>query len=174
MNKIAIYVISFLVACAALFYLHTSQVDKAVQAARVEISQEMNRRLIELQDKADVATAELNTKIKEQDDAKNAEIESINRRYSSVIASLQSRANRPTSNNSNAGISNNSESPQGATGVQLFRSDAEFLTRYARDTSELQTELKSCYYKYEEVQYAFEQFKVSNGFVTSDIETTTD
>lgn len=162
MNKIAIYVISFLVACAALFYLHTSQVDKAVQAARVEISQEMNRRLIELQDKADVATSELNTKIKEQDDAKNAEIESINRRYSSVIASLQSRANRPTSNNSNAGIPTNSESPQGATGAELYRQDSIFLTGEATRAELIKQELLSCYEKYDTIRESFINFKKDN------------
>ena len=141
---------------AAVFW-HNKQVDDLVQDARQKIVSEYNEKLVELQNKVDIANAELTTKLKEQEDAKQIEIAGINSVHSSIVASLQNRASRRASESSSSNCTGTQEAPIGATGMQLSGLDAEILARFSRDTAELQSELKSCILQYDTVKKSVEE-----------------
>lgn len=145
----------------ALFFGYNYHIDKVQSQARTEIAQEYNTKLIALQNKADAATIQLSEKVKVITDEKNSEILATNARYESIISSLRNRPNRPASESNLGSSTEDTESKTGATGVQLYRPDAEFLTRFSRDTQELQSELKACYKQYEEVQNAVNSFSTN-------------
>lgn len=140
---------------AALFW-HDKQVDNLVSDTRQEIVVEYNNKLVKLQNKVDAANIELTDKIKEQQDAKQIEIASINNRHASIVASLYNRASNRASESSSNNCTGTENAPVGATGLQLSRMDAEMVTRFSRDTAELQSELKSVILQYNAVKESIE------------------
>jgi len=138
---------------------HVSEVNTALAKQKEEIAKEYNSKLLQLLSEKDKAEEELRNKIIATERAKNAEIKSINSRYSAAIARLRDRPSaRQTGTVSNKCPSETS-TPAGATGVQLSRPDAEFLIWFARNTAELQAELKSCIADYEEVRNQMNQMQ---------------
>ena len=136
---------------------HKAEVKAAVQAATSALDKEyrvgideQRKRLVARSEASqrDMQTALTNTQRK-----KDAEIKKLN---SDIVALRDSVRNRPERS---ANIGSNSAdstaetgSTQGATGLQLSRGDAEFLTRYAGMAAELQSELKACIADYDAVR----------------------
>lgn len=162
MNKLAMYAVCIAIAIAGLFYLHNREVDKAVNAAYTHVENESNKRLLALKNKADAETLALQSKIKEQQDEKQSTIADLNKRHAVIIAGLQNRPNRPTSNVSNNSGAGTKEVTTGATGVELAREDASFLIGEATRAELIRIELLSCYKQYDEVKDAIERFTQEN------------
>lgn len=78
-------------------------------------------------------------------DKKNAEIRNIRRDLDAALVELRNRPARAT-------VSNATSNGSGATGAQLYREDAEFLTREAARADEIMAHLKACYASYEKAR----------------------
>jgi len=162
MKSIAIWLVGIGIALSALLYWHNHQVNEAVYQTKVAIALEYNQKLIQLQNKADEVSLGLQDKVKEIEDAKQKSISDINARHRTIVASLQNRPPRPTSSNpavSNPGVE---ATPTGATGLQLSDVDGIFLSRFSRDTAELQGELKACLGGYADVRTTLLEFQLNN------------
>lgn len=162
MNKIAVYIVCIAIAVFGLFYLHNKQVDKAVNAAYTQMENESNKRLLTLMKKADAESIELKAKIKEQQDEKQIAIDDINKRHAAIVAGLRNRPERPTSQGNYTASTGNAETPNGATGVELSRPDAEFLAREATRAEVIRESLLQCYRQYDEVKDAIQKFTQDN------------
>jgi hypothetical protein len=90
-------------------------------------------REISLQEKAD-----------QTEEAKNEQIRIIGDQLDTALASLSKRPNRPAGN-----VPKNSGACKGATGADLSRPDAEFLTRESARADRLRSALDACYQAYE-------------------------
>lgn len=76
---------------------------------------------------------------------KDAQIRNIRRDLDAALIELRNRPERST-------VSNPTCNGAGATGAQLFREDAEFLTREAARADEIMAHLKACYQSYEQAR----------------------
>ncbi len=83
------------------------------------------------------------------DEEKKHEVEAIQRKLDTAIAELQSRPTRASAAASTAKGATDSKGTGGCTGAQLFRDDAEFLTREAAAADNVVAELKACYAHYD-------------------------
>ena len=77
--------------------------------------------------------------------SKDAQIKTIDARLAAALVSLHNRPDR---------LPQAASTCVGATGKELARPDAEFLTRYAADAQELQAKLNSCIASYESARKA--------------------
>lgn len=151
-----------------LAFWHKKQVSQLVTDTQVAMANEYNQRLITLQNKADFATLTLQEQLKEYENAKKIEIGNINERHARLLASVSNRANRPASNSGGPPVPNNPESPTGATGAGLYKDDAGFLIGYSADAERLKVELNACYFQYDTVKKAYDDFVSTNPrFVTT-------
>jgi hypothetical protein len=170
MNKIAIYALAIALFLGVAYWWHDNQVDAYRKQIQVEMTDQYNDRLVALQNKADDASLTLAAKLKENTNATKAEIAALNSRHAAIVAGLRKRPERPTSNANNGSNPGTGGTPQGNTGVQLYRPDAEFLVWFSRDTAELQAELKSCRIDYGIVKNQLEKFVNENPrFVTAPV-----
>lgn len=144
---------------------HTSEVSKAVTAAKASVEQtyrvsidEQRKRLVARSEASEKA---LRNQLTNNSRSKDAEIKKLNTDVASLRSSLQSRPERTT--DSTTSVSNSTgESPAkaGATGLQLSRPDADFLARFSGFSAELQAELKACLKDYEDVKNEINSFKI--------------
>jgi hypothetical protein len=110
--------------------------EKAAQYAEYAKAQEEARKKEqELQANADQLRQE-----------KDREIRNLNARATALNNSLQ---HRPTRTSEAGSLPNSSKSCSGASGKELARGDAEFLTRFAYDAERLQADLNQCIRQYE-------------------------
>lgn len=110
--------------------------EKAAQYAEYAKAQEEARKKEqELQANADRLRQE-----------KDREIKNLNARATALTNSLQ---HRPTRTSEAGSVSDSSKSCSGASGKELARGDAEFLTRFAYDAERLQADLNQCIRQYE-------------------------
>lgn len=158
MHPILLKIVIIISLITAVFLSHNWQVNKAVNKAVAEQVAIQTKKIQELEIKSLKAESELKDKVQSIKGEKDAEIKAIDRKYSTTIASLRSRPERSTSSNP-ATSSCNAESAQGATGKELYRNDAEFLTRFARDTEELKTHLLACYQQYDTVKDQLDNYR---------------
>lgn len=116
---------------ASLWFTHVSRVNHAVEITKHTVTTQLNKEYQTKLDKA-VADAIASTK-KMQEDAdkqkaeKYAKLEANNAKLSSDLTRLQRRTQRPAPEI----ITKPSESGNSCTAAQLYREDAEFLTREA-------------------------------------------
>lgn len=94
--------------------------------------------------KAEVALVNATEDIRRQ---KDAEIKSIGNRLQSALGELRQRQER-------SGGTNSAADCKGATGAELSRQDAEFLTREAARADQLRAALQMCYQQYDAVRDA--------------------
>ena len=87
----------------------------------------------------------------------NEKIRNLNTTVSNLITGLQSR---PTREDSSSLIASTSTTTNiaGATGAELYRGDAEFLTRQSARAEEIRLGLLSCYADYDAVKQSIESF----------------
>ena len=141
-----------------LLFWHQYEVKVAVNEYAVAQKLEYAKELGRLTEANVKAQGELNTKLKVIQESKDAEIKTINARYTSIITSLQYRPTRQESQGNSTNSTSNSESPKGTTGAGLYQEDGTFLAGYARDTERLKTELIQCYKQYDDVQTTVNNF----------------
>lgn len=162
MNKIAVYIVCIAITVFGLFYLHNKQVDKAVDAVYTQMENESNKRLLSLLNKADAESLELKDKIKEQQNETQITIAGINKRHAAIVAGLQQRPDRPTSQSNYSSSAGNAESTAGAYPAELFREDAEDFAAVGKAADELKVYLLQCYRQYDEVKDAIQKFTQDN------------
>lgn len=150
-----------LLVLGSLFAWHKYEVKVAVNEAVTTLNDQYSKETFRLKDKANTDSINLRNTVETIRKEKKNELEIANRRYSDLLSSVSNRPDRPSSS-SISGSTSNGTAQEGATGLQLSRSDGEFLIRFARDTSELQTELKSCLKQYNEVKIKLDQFRIEN------------
>lgn len=135
-----------------------SEVEAAVSAAKTAITLEYNQRLIRLQKSADAVSLNMMVTIKENEDAKQKSINSINARYNSIIAGLRDRPSRPPGISDSTGNSSDAKSTEGVTGVRLYAEDGRFLMGEATRAEMIKQELLHCYRQYDEVKDSINSF----------------
>lgn len=81
-------------------------------------------------------------KLAASQEKRNVEVADINRRLSTALIELRDRPERPSGDNS--AVPGAATAYIGATGAELARGDAEFLTGYAADAAKLEVELNKC------------------------------
>ena len=136
---------------------HTTQVQKAVNAATAVLDQEY-RVAIDEQRKRLVARSEASQRdmqklLSDSQRKKDAEIKKSKSELADLRRSVQQRPERTADSTSGSTDSTSKEgSPQGTTGMSLSKSDSEFLIRFSGMASELQSELKSCIEDYDKMR----------------------
>ena len=155
--KAKLFLICLIISCTYIW--HTSQVNQAVQKAEYEIAISYANEYSKLKEQADKESRELNKRINEINYDKRTKLNYITTKYNDLVISLQHRKDRPSSESSNPGNTSNAESTEGATGLQLYKSDAIFLSWFSGQTARLQAELISCYKQYDEVRDTLNNFK---------------
>ena len=158
MQTILIKIGIVLAIVASLYFVHAWKVNAAVNKAVAEQIAIQTKKIQELEIKSLKAESELKDKVQTIKGEKDAQIKAIDSKYSTAIASLRSRPERSTSSNPTTSTCN-TESPQGATGKELYRNDAEILIRFARDTEELKTHLLACYQQYDTVKDQLDNYR---------------
>lgn len=83
------------------------------------------------------------------EEEKNEELRIVSDQLDSALASLSKRPERTADN-----VPKNPESCKGATGADLSRSDAEFLTRESARADRLRSALDACYKQYDSLTQA--------------------
>ena len=149
-------------AVAGTYYWHENKVHEVENRIRVELAMQTKRQIDQLTISALRTESELKDQIRKVEDDKQIQKAIDADRINSLVASLRNRPERRASESNLPGDSCNCESKVGATGLQLSKSDGEFLARYSGMASELQTELKSCYRQYDEVKSVMDKFKENN------------
>ena len=155
--KAKLFLICLIVSCT--YTWHTSQVKQAVQKAEYEIAISYANKYSKLKEQAEIESRELNNRINEINYDKQTKLNSITTKYNDLVISLQHRKDRPSGESSNPGNTSNAESTEGATGLQLYKSDAIFLSWFSGQAARLQAELISCYKQYDEVRDTLNNFK---------------
>lgn len=166
MDKVWSYIAAAVLVAAVGFLgygWHRSIVNAEVKEAEFNIEQsfrvqvdEQRKRLLA---KVDAAEDKLGSDIQANNKEKDAEIIKLNNTVATLTASLWDRLPRATSSGSGSDkTTGNSTTKTGATGLQLARPDAEFLTWFSGNTAELQTELKACLARDKIVQEALKGF----------------
>jgi hypothetical protein len=135
---------------------HTTQVQKAVNAATAVLDQEY-RVAIDEQRKRLVARSEASQRdmqkaLTNSQRNKDAEIKKSKSELADLRRSVQQRPSSTDSPSGDPDSTAKAGSPQGATGLQLYSDHAEFLAGYAGITTELQSELKSCIEDYDNMR----------------------
>lgn len=150
--------IAILLVVASLFAWHKYEVNKAINKTIAEQTAIYKKQVDELTIKSLKVESELKTQVSTIKGEKDAQIKTLDTKYRIAIDSLRQRQERSSSSNS-TGNSCNTESTKGATGAELYREDAEFLIRFARDTEELKTQLKACYVQYDSIHDQLNKYK---------------
>jgi len=130
-----------------MYAIHRSAVKSEVIQAKSEIIQEYDKKLIEETEKNIKKERQLVSDHLRQTQEKNAKIQAINSKLNNAIAELRQRTTRPESNSENT--SSTPEIREYCTGTQLYREDAEFLTREAARADKILAERDYCYNQYE-------------------------
>lgn len=143
-------IIAITLVLTSLFVWHRYEVSKAITKTVVEQTAIYEKQIKDLTVKSLKTELELKTQVAVIKGEKDAQIKSLDGKYRIAIDSLRQRQERSSSSDSTRN-SSNAESTKGATGAELFREDAEFLTRFARDTEELKTQLNMCYAQYDTI-----------------------
>lgn len=150
-----------LLVLGSLFAWHKYEVKVAVKEAENALVYQYNKETWKLKDRANEESIALSRTIEDLKKEKKRETEIANRKYSDLLSSVSNRPNRPSPSDV-PGSTSNGTAPAGASGLQLSGPDAVFLAGFARDTAELQNELKSCLRQYDEVKIKLDKFRIDN------------
>lgn len=136
---------------------HRAEVKAAVEASRsaqerewrVTIDEQRKRLLA----RSEASQRDMQSALVDNKRKKDAEIKKLNSDLASLRDSVRNRPERPANSASNSSDSaSQAGSTQGATGLSLYRSDAEFLIKYSGMAAELQSELKACIRDYDSIR----------------------
>ena len=130
-----------------LFVAHVWDKQSAVRAERnivtLQLNKEYQRKLDEANAKAQKATSALQSQANKEKEIKDAKIKSINSQLSVAIGELHKRSQRPSDVDKTPSVG------EVCTGAQLYREDAEFLTREASRAQRILEERDYIYNQYE-------------------------
>lgn len=147
---------------SGVYIWHRSEVKIAVNTAVTEIENAYSKEKLKLLEKANDETIALRDRTDKIIKDKDVKIKTLDTRVANLTLSLQNRPERPASNGSDTGSTSHAKSPEGATGLQLYRTDGEFLAWFSGQTSKLQVELNTCYAGYDEVKKSLDDFRKNN------------
>jgi hypothetical protein len=116
-----------------------------LQLKLVELENQYSKNLIIAHEQTRKAEETLIIKAEQIERVKNNEINSINSKLRSALIELQQRPSRQSTDQATSDC-------QGASGRDLSRQDAEFLTREAARADRIRQALSSCYSHYDSVQ----------------------
>lgn len=149
-----------------LLFWHTTQVELKVQQAeanvRFELTQQYNKRTIELKDLSVKAQTELQNTVTKQQKEHHDKVHSLTLRIDDLSNSLSHRPGRPSSTSDISISPSNGTCTAGCTGQGLFKDDAKFLGWFAGQTEELKEGLLQCYRQYDTVKGTLDKFRVDN------------
>lgn len=145
-----------------LYSWHAYDVQRNVLKVTYEIEQKYTLQIVELKQAALKETSILKRTIEDNNKEKEDELQVVNTKYSNLLSELSKRPSRPSKSDL-PGNPKDTESTEGTTAVRLFRDDASLLTRFSRDTAELQTHLNACYKDYDSVKANLDQFRITYG-----------
>jgi hypothetical protein len=126
-------------------------VESAVNQAKVELNLEYQQKLSEAEQKARKTEHKLQEHTDRLRESKDAEIKSISNKLSVALNELRNRPKRPSSPPEDTGTT------KACTGGELFREDAEFLTREAARADRVLVERDYYYSQYESVRRLLDQ-----------------
>lgn len=128
------------------FGWHTYDKQEAVQEARAEVVESYNKALVAAHISALKKQNEMLEEANKLKESKDAKISTLNSKLDNALSELRNRPYRPAPNtpNPNPEIS--------CTGTQLYREDAEFLTREANRAQKVLIERDYYYEQYELVR----------------------
>ena len=155
--KLTILILAF----SSAYLWHLSEVKVAVKEAVAEIELNLAKENFKLKERSLNAQIELQQSFDNIQKDKDAKIKNLNARVATLTRSLQERPSRPEP----SGVTDNSrveETPKGATGVQLYRQDGEFLAREAARAELIKEELLICYKSYDTAKAALDKYKKEN------------
>jgi hypothetical protein len=145
-----------------VYVWYKGKINTAVIVAVTKVQLDLAKQGMKLQDRAAEATWKLQDDVLIIRKQKDAEIQNLNTKYSSLIEWVRSQ---PKSAGDNNGIS---DSPRVAetTGKDsvgvVSRQDAVNLADYAKDAETIRLEVLACYQQYDLLKTALEQFKREN------------
>ena len=105
--------------------------------------------IVQAEKGARVKEQNLQTAMDKERKTKDAKIQAINTKLSTALSELHKRHPRPASVSKDT---RDNSSTERATGAELYREDAEFLTREAARADALVEELRSCYRAYDNLK----------------------
>lgn len=143
------------------FFWHVSEVKVAVNQAVTQVETQYKQEIFKLNERASTASADLKRQSEQNLKEKKRELEIANSKYNALLDSVRNRPDRPSGSDL-PGNPGDSESTEGATGMQLYRSDAVLLSWFADQTSQLQINLNACYKDYDAVKQKLEEFRAAN------------
>lgn len=145
--KLSILAALVVAGIASHIFLEKRAVATAIIVTQTKIESVYKTKLIEAQEKAAKATADLNAYKVQADEEKAHAVQTITDKLNADIDSLR---NRPTRADLSSSVSTAVASARKAcTGSQLYRDDAEFLTRYAARAATVVVERDYYYGQYE-------------------------
>jgi len=147
---------------SSLYIWHRYEVKFAVNKVKQEYLLESSLQYQEITKDAFWTSQALKDEFKTIEKDKDAKLQNLSNRVSTLTASLRNRPVRSESRSSNTGSTSDTKSRQGSTGLQLYRDDAIFLIWFAERTEQLQIELQSCYRSYDEVKKNLDDFRLRN------------
>jgi hypothetical protein len=151
LNKYLLRLIILISIIVGLYVTHTLKVKSAVEQAKVELNLEYQQKLSEEAEKA----RKTEHKLQEQTDRlrgeKDAQIQDISNKLSVALNELRNRPQRPSDASKDTGDT------KACTGGELFREDAEFLTREAARADRILSERDYYYNQYEQVRRTLDE-----------------
>lgn len=160
--KAGIAVIVLSSCLTASYFWHKSEVKIAVSKAEIALIAKYKKQSDLLEAKSKKASSKLKDQQQKSDKEKDAKVKQLDTELDAFVAGLLNRPERPEVTSSNTRDSSNAESTKGATGAELYRSDAEVLARYATKAEQLKIELLACYKQYDEVKQVLDKFRKDN------------
>lgn len=134
---------------AAMFFVGKYDERRVWVAREAAASATAQTKLDEATKRADIADSTMKTKVKEAEDEKDKQVAVVNRKLDTALNELRSRPAR----RANAGAQGAGTVGQcaGASGAELSKPDAGFLTREAARADSYIIELNACNVRYDDV-----------------------
>lgn len=150
LNEIGVKLVAFLVMCAVMFGWHYSDkqegIREAVSVSKTEMKEAHDKALKTALEASNRVTEALQENANKERDKKDETINSINRKLSVALSELHNRPTRPIP------LPDDTSNSQSCTARELYREDAEFLTREAARAESVVAERNYYYQQYEEVR----------------------
>jgi len=162
LNTIGKWAVIALLGLAVVFagwQLNEKYVESRIEKTQVEQQLSIEKNNSKVKDEVVLTEKRLNDVLLKQRKQYEKTVDATISQYVADVAGL---SNRPSRNSSGQTVgtetSGDSKGSSGITGAELSREDAEFLTRFARDTEELKIGLLQCYDDYMAGKFAIDKF----------------
>lgn len=126
--------------------LHLYLKDRAVTQAKTELVTQYEKKLLDAVIQSKQAETDLQEKARQHDNAKEAHIRALDSKLNNALSELRKRPKRPANSSKDTG------DKQACTARELYREDAEFLTRESARAESVLVERDYYYNQYESVR----------------------